>query len=234
MGTCVCAQNNNINNLYSLNQKSINVQELENNINSSNNNINNNNILNGNNMNSTNEKSDEKSFETNLLNEINFVRTHPNEYAEFLNENLKLIKNENGHFYFVYNNNHEKKILLREGKNIFIDAIDHLKKIKPLNSLKWNDEIKIDLNQKETINFSNDLLGKLILKKRLKLKEKYSKTFFNLDIFNEPKISVIFQITDEAFNKERRNAILNPTFNYFAVSYINNNKKFLSVSSFAS
>ena len=232
MGTCVCAQNNNINNLYSVNQKSLNVQDLENNIN----NYNNNN-LNPNNEKLLNDKNNEKLFETNLLNEINFVRTHPNEYAEFLNENLKFIKKENGHFYFVYNNNNEKKILLKEGEQIFIDAINQLKKLKPLKSLKWNDEIKIELNEKELDNnFSNDLLGKLILKKRLKLKEKYQKTFFNLDIFNEPKISVIFQITDEAFNKERRNAILNPNYNYFAVSYIknNNNKKFLSVSSFAS
>ena len=231
MGTCVCAQNNNINNLYSVNQKSLNVQDLENNIN----NYNNNNSINPDNEKLLNEKTNEKLFETNLLNEINFVRTHPNEYAEFLNENLKLIKKENGHFYFVYNNNNEKKILLKEGEQIFIDAINQLKKLKPLKSLKWNDEIKIELNEKELDNnFSNDLLGKLILKKRLKLKEKYQKTFFNLDIFNEPKISVIFQITDEAFNKERRNAILNPNYNYFAVSYIKNNKKFLSVSSFAS
>ena len=233
MGTCVCAQNNNINNLFSVNQKSLNVQDLENNLSNYNNNSTNNNNLNPNNE-KIDEKTNEKLFETNLLNEINFVRTHPNEYAEFLNENLKLIKKENGHFYFVYNNNNEKKILLREGEKIFIDAINHLKKIKPLNSLKWNNEIKIDLNEKEMDNFSNDLLGKLILKKRLKLKEKYQNTFFNLDIFNEPKISVIFQITDEAFNKERRNAILNPNYNYFAVSYIKNNKKFLSISSFAS
>ena len=232
MGTCVCAQNNNINNLYSVNQKSLNVQDLENNIN----NYNNNNSINPDNEKLLNEKTNEKLFETNLLNEINFVRTHPNEYAEFLNENLKLIKKENGHFYFVYNNNNEKKILLKEGEKIFIDAINHLKKIKPLKSLTYNNEIKIELNEKEMDNFSNDLLGKLILKKRLKLKEKYQKTYFNLDIFNEPKLSVIFQITDEAFNKERRNAILNPNYNYFAVSYIknNNNKKFLSVSSFAS
>ena len=233
MGTCVCAQNNNINNLFSVNQKSLNVQDLENNLNNYNNKSTNNN-LNQNSEKLLDEKTNEKLFEINLLNEINFVRTHPNEYAEFLNENLKLIKKENGHFYFVYNNNNEKKILLREGEKIFIYAINHLKKIKPLNSLKWNNEIKIDLNENEMDNFSNDLLGKLILKKRLKLKEKYQKTFFNLDIFNEPKISVIFQITDEAFNKERRNAILNPNYNYFAVSYIKNNKNFLSISSFDS
>ena len=88
MGTCVCAQNNNINNLYSVNQKSLNVQDLENNIN----NYNNNNSINPDNEKLLNEKTNEKLFETNLLNEINFVRTHPNEYAEFLNENLKLIK----------------------------------------------------------------------------------------------------------------------------------------------
>ena len=229
MGTCVCAQNNSINNLFSINQKSLNVQDLESNLINYNTNSNN---LNPSNEKTLDEKTNEKLFETNLLNEINFVRTHPNEYAEFLNENLKLIKKENDHFYFVYNNNN--KILLREGEKIFIDAINHLKKTKPLNFLTWNDEIKIELNEKEMENFSNDLLGKLILKKRLKLKEKYKKTFFNLDIFNEPKISVIFQITDEAFNKERRNAILNPNYNYFAVSYIKNNKKFLSISSFAS
>ena len=45
-----------------------------------------------------------------------------------------------------------------------------------MKSLKFNNEIKLYLINKEMNNFSNDLLRKLILK-RLKLKEKSKKIF---------------------------------------------------------
>ena len=47
-------------------------------------------------------------------------------------------------------------------------------------------------------------------------------------------LSVIFQVTDEAFNLQRRNAILNPKFKMFAVGYTYDyNNKFISISTLA-
>ncbi len=57
---------------------------------------------------------------------------------------------------------------------------------------------------------------------------------FNLDIFSDPVLSVIFQITDEAFDHQRRNALLNKKFKMFAVTYTYDyNKKFMSISTLA-
>lgn len=75
--------------------------------------------------------------------------------------------------------------------------------------LQWNDELKVNMNN---VDKKMSSIGNLILEKRTELLAKYQNIIFNLDIFSDPLLSVIFQITDEAFNLQRRNAILNPTF----------------------
>lgn len=73
------------------------------------------------------------------------------------------------------------------------------------------------------------------MEKKTELLAKYQNLIFNLDIFSDdPVLSVIFQVTDEAFNLQRRNAILNPKFKIFAVGYTYDyNNKFISISTLA-
>ena len=118
--------------------------------------------------------------------------------------------------------------------------IQYLNNLEPINQLEWNEDIKIKFdynniidNRKENI-LSSENIGKLILNKRLELLQKYKKCHFNIDIFHDPILSIVFQITDEAFNQERRNAIFNREYTIFAVNSIEDNKKnFISISSFA-
>ena len=78
-------------------------------------------------------------------------------------------------------------------------------------------------------------IGNLIMEKKTELLAKYQNLIFNLDIFSDdPVLSVIFQVTDEAFNLQRRNAILNQKFKIFAVGYTYDyNNKFISISTLA-
>ena len=177
-----------------------------------------------------------------MLNEINFVRTNPRQYALKLNELIQNIKREGDLEYLIPNNNNvqNEKILLKSGRQIFYEAIDYLNNLEPLNELKYSEEIKIQFKDYNNVSVYDKqfildgyMIGKLILNKRLELLKKYNNCFFSIDIFEDPIISVVFQITDEAFHKERRNAILNKDFTLFSVNYIrDDNYKFLSILSF--
>ena len=191
---------------------------------------------------STDNVSYDNTFEIKMLNEINFVRTNPRQYALKLNELIQNIKREGDLEYLIPNNNNiqNEKILLKSGRQIFYEAIDYLNNLEPLNELKYSEEIKIQFKDYNNVSVYDKqfildgyMIGKLILNKRLELLKKYNNCFFSIDIFEDPIISVVFQITDEAFHKERRNAILNKDFTLFSVNFIrDDNYKFLSILTF--
>ena len=183
-----------------------------------------------------------------MLNEINFARTNPKEYAIKLKDLTQFIIKEGDTEYLITKKFNEK-ILLKTGSRIFYDTIKYLNHLEPVHQLEWSNDIKIKFGTIINNNFIEDNnkildnqdliltgenIGKLILNKRLELLQKYKKCFFNIGIINDPILSIVFQITDEAFNQERRNAILNKDFTIFAVNYIEDNRKnFISICSFA-
>ena len=252
MGICGCIKMNNIG------QKYININDLDNlysnekilnNSISDNKSRNHNNELNlKNNNKSTGNVTYERSYELNMLNEINFARTNPKEYAIKLKDLTQFIIKEGDTEYLITKKFNEK-ILLKTGSRIFYDTIKYLNHLEPVHQLEWSNDIKIkfgtiinnnfieDNNQileNQDLILTGENIGKLILNKRLELLQKYKKCFFNIGIINDPILSIVFQITDEAFNQERRNAILNKDFTIFAVNYIEDNKKnFISICSFA-
>ena len=246
MGNCACINN------YNSHQKSINLDVLNNNcpriitenghfkdIKSRNNIIGNDSL----NVKSTDNISCENTFEIKMLKEINFVRTNPKKYALKLKELIQNIICEDDNEYLIpYKNDFNKdKILLKNGKKVIFETINFLNNIKPMKQLKYSDDIKIQFEDCNEINnfdgkfkLTSEIIGKLILNKRLELLKKYEKCYFNIDIFEDPILSIVFQLTDEAFNKDRRNAILNPYFTLFSVNYFRDeNNKFLSILSFA-
>ena len=252
MGICGCIKMNNIG------QKYVNINDLDNlysNDRILNNSIldkksrNNNIDLNFKNYNkSTGNITSERSYELNMLNEINFARTNPKEYAIKLKDLTQFIIKEGDTEYLITKKFNEK-ILLKTGSRIFYDTIKYLNHLEPVHQLEWSNDIKIKFGtiiNNNLIEYNNqnldnqDLIltgeniGKIILNKRLELLQKYKKCFFNIGIIQDPILSIVFQITDEAFNQERRNAILNKDFTIFAVNYIEDNKKnFISICSFA-
>jgi hypothetical protein len=252
MGICACIRMNNIC------QKYVNINDLENSY--SNERILNNSILDNKSRNknielnvqnynkSTGNVTYERSYELNMLNEINFARTNPKEYADKLKDLTQFIIKEGDTEYLITKKLNEK-ILLKTGSRIFYDTIKYLNHLEPVHQLEWSNDIKIkfgtiinnnfieDNNQildNQDLILTGENIGKLILNKRLELLQKYKKCFFNIGIINDPILSIVFQITDEAFNQERRNAILNKDFTIFAVNYIEDNRKnFISICSFA-
>ncbi len=252
MGICGCIKMNNIG------QKYVNINDLDNlysNDRILNNSIldkksrNNNIDLNFKNYNkSTGNVTYERSYELNMLNEINFARTNPKEYAIKLKDLTQFIIKEGDTEYLITKKFNEK-ILLKTGSRIFYDTIKYLNHLEPIHQLEWSNDIKIkfgtninnnlieDNNQNldnQDLILTGENIGKIILNKRLELLQKYKKCFFNIGIIQDPILSIVFQITDEAFNQERRNAILNKDFTIFAVNYIEDNKKnFISICSFA-
>ena len=158
------------------------------------------------------------SFEIFFLKEINLIRENPKKFAIKLKELSKDIIKENNNEYLLINrnnNNNKEKILLKKGKEIFDETINFLEKFSPVNKLDYNENLKI------------------ILKKRLNLLKIYKNCFFCIDIFQDPFLSVVFQIIDENFNQIRRNAILNKNYSMFAIStYKDSDNNFISISCF--
>ena len=169
------------------------------------------------------------SFENILLNEINIVRSSPYEYSNKLQKPCERIKKENNTYFFVYSE--QEKIILQKGVTTFNNTIALLRTIHPMCKLQWNNELKVNMSN---VDKKVSSIGNLIMEKKTELFAKYQNIIFNLDIFSEPVLSVIFQVTDEAFNLQRRNAILNPKFKMFAVGYTYDyNNKFISISTLA-
>ena len=250
MGNCVCINSKNIG------QKYININELG--ISDSNERLRNNSQLDYKSRNknidmnslnynkSTENITIENSYQIKMLKEINLARTNPKEYAIKLKDLTKYIIKEGDSEYLIPNSLNEK-ILLKTGSKIFYDTIKYLNHLEPIPELQWNEELKIkfvdDKNllenhrltseSKDSI-LSSENIGKLVLNKRLELLQKYKTCFFSVGIFHDPILSIVFQITDEAFNQERRNAILNKEYSIFAVNFMEDNKNnFISISSFA-
>lgn len=165
------------------------------------------------------------TFESVILREINIARTRPKDYADKLKQMIDNIKIENNTCFLIYN---KEKVILQKGIQIFIETIEHLNSIKPMCNLKWCEEIKLtNIKFKKNINS----IGNLLLEKRKQLIKKYHNCAFNIDIFADPILSAIFQITDEAFNRQRRNEILNPKYTKFAIGYTyDKDNQFFSIS----
>ena len=190
----------------------------------------------------------ESNFESLLLNEINQVRLSPTNYAVKLKNLLNSVQMQNNVCVLVHN---KEKIILDKGVQVFLEAICFLNSMSPVNELQLNDEIRINIAH-NNVNTHSDktefstgrvnnsrlisvkTLKQVLLDKKASLLNKYPHCLFTYDIFNNPELSVVFQITDEAFNKSRRNIILSPNITYFATCcFYNVKNQFTSVSSFA-
>lgn len=168
-----------------------------------------------------------------FLKEINVIRENPKKFAIKLKELSKDIIKENNNEYLLINrnNNNKEKILLKKGKQIFDETINFLEKFSPVNKLEYNENLKIIFE--EEMKLTKENIAKIILKKRLDLLKIYKNCFFCIDIFQDPFLSVVFQIIDENFNQIRRNAILNKNYSMFAIStYKDSDNNFISISCF--
>ena len=141
------------------------------------------------------------------------------------------IKENKGKLYFHFEN--KQRVVITKGEELFQETIGILNKTKPMNKLIWNNLLKINIPHCIK-KITNGYIENLMINKRRELKNQFNQITFTIDIFSNPILSAIFQITDETFHSERRNAILNPSFSYYAVFYREETDgKFFSISTFA-
>ena len=161
---------------------------------------------------------------------INKVRVNPAEYSKYVLDNIKNINIENKE---VLNKNTEmkeinqitvfkKKVKVRlfKGEDGFLETVQYLQKLSPMEPLKFKEEIVIPIDNKDSmINIIN----------------KYNiNAFFRGNIKN-PEIAVLLMIVDdnESSEKRKRNTLLNKEYKYIGIDSKFFDKNFFAHFSFS-
>ena len=143
---------------------------------------------------------------------INKIRTNPADFADFVISSQKYIIEIGDRIIF----DHKIKVALNEGKKMFLDCADYLRKLSPMEELIFNDDIVLECptesNNIKDINYFKD---KVLEKKKIQNIEAYFK-----DSISEPEISVLLMIVDDTSKnqKKKRETLLNPNFKYIGIS----------------
>ena len=174
----------------------------------------------------------EEDFESKVVNEINSVRTAPKTYANKLKGMMSQIQHEGNITYLALSN--KEKVVLRNGEEPFISTIEYIGSIKPMKAPILNQELRVNISNKNKKGIKNKQLEELMVKKRIEMLARYNKIQFTIDFISNPILSVMLQLIDESFKHERRNIILNQIFSDCAVSYTKDSKRqFISIITFA-
>ena len=170
----------------------------------------------------------EEDFESKVVNEINSVRTAPKTYANKLKGMMSQIQHEGNITYLALSN--KEKVVLRNGEEPFISTIEYISSIKPMKALILNQELRVNISNKNKKGIKNKQLEELMVKKRIEMLARYNKIQFTIDFISNPILSVMLQLIDESFKHERRNILLNQSFSYCAVSYTKDSRRqFISI-----
>ena len=144
---------------------------------------------------------------------INKIRVNPSEFVSYIQGAEKYIKEINGRIIF---DDSRIKVFLNEGIKMFKDCEDRLRDLKPMEALKFCDEIVLDCPTDESnikdINYFKD--------KVLEKKEKFGIEAYFKDSIRIPEISVLLMLVDDSVKnpKRKRETILNPNYKYIGIS----------------
>ena len=162
-------------------------------------------------------------YNSRIINLINELRLNPTKFSEIIEGNIQYIykevrnelNKETGEIEEKVEYIFQKKVKVRlyEGENSFIRAADYLKSINPMNELIYKEEIKLDLPDN-----IEDIKNNNIIKEKIKSKSNIN-AFFKDNVRN-PEIGLLLMIIGDYKNSKnkKRNAILNPEYNYIAVN----------------
>ena len=143
---------------------------------------------------------------------INKIRTNPPQFADFVISSQQYIKEIDDKIIF----DHKIKVALNQGKIMFLECADYLRKLQPMNELIFNDDIVLECpTEPNNIKDINYFKQKVIEKRENQSIEAYFK-----DSISEPEISVLLFIVDDSIKnpKKKREAVLNPKFKYIGIS----------------
>ena len=143
---------------------------------------------------------------------INKIRTNPSQFADFVISSQQYIKEIDDKIIF----DHKIKVALNQGKIMFLECAEYLRKLQPMEELIFNDDIVLECpTEPNNIKDINYFKQKVIEKRENQSIEAYFK-----DSISEPEISVLLFIVDDSIKnpKKKREAVLNPKFKYIGIS----------------
>ena len=163
------------------------------------------------------------NFSKYLLQQINKIRTEPQSFIGIIEDAKKnIIKNKNWHL--IYNG--KIKIGLINGQKAFDNAINYLKKVKPMQKLIFNPYITVQLPRTESeIKYKNDLR----LKVENMVNDEISIKSYWRDVIKDPELSFLMIIVDDNGGQSgmRRKVLLDPNMKYIGINSIDINGTFV-------
>ena len=144
---------------------------------------------------------------------INNVRSNPTKFVQVIEETEKYIKEVNGRTIFDDN---RIKVSLNEGKKMFEDCSDYLKKLQPMSELIFCDDIVLECPKDEQKIKDINYFKEKLMEKR----EKYGISSYFKDSIKIPEVSVLLMLVDDSAKNPRRKreALLNPNYKYIGIS----------------
>ena len=245
-------EENNVDSNIIIENKSIKIENIANNIqNNENKKILKNNKLENeneirtskNNISVNSGLSNKNDYNTRIVDLINKLRTNPKKYAEvilsniqYINTRVKIIADD------VTGQNEEKaeiffqkkvKVGLYRGEIAFKETANFLRNLEPRNELIIKEEIKINTLPKTEEEIMND--KSLINNQLNEIAKKNKISAFFKDSVRNPEIGLMLMIIGDYQNSKnkKRNALLNPDYKYIAVNCTFIGDKFVSYFTFS-
>ena len=164
----------------------------------------------------------EDKFSKYIFNQINSIREDPQSYIDIISQSKRNIKLDKSGIK-IYKSS--VKVALNKGEPAFDEAIEILKKTKPMNKLIYNPDFVVELPKSEIEITSKEYLGN-------KVKDKINngidiKSFWK-DIVKDEETCFILTIVDDSLKNagNKRNDILNRNNKYIGISSVKIGKSF--------
>ena len=157
-----------------------------------------------------------------IFNQINAIREDPQSFIDIIQKSKKNIKIDKSGIK-IYKST--CKVALNKGEPAFNEAIEFLRKTKPMNKLIYNPDFVIDLPNNEYDIISKEYLGN-------KVKEKIErgidiKSFWKDIVKDEEACFILIVVDDSAKNSgNKRNDILNIDNKYIGISSVRIGRSF--------
>lgn len=161
-----------------------------------------------------------ETFDSDVVNFINEVRTNPPAYALKIEEAIAKIKEEDkdGKLVKYY---HDKgfKIAVQKGADVFMSVAEKLKNLSPMEPLEIMEGLAVPVPTDEKLWKDQSTLKQLVTDKKKELG--VTEFGFTFEANSDPELSVFLQVVDDGVHGgKRRDNILNPNYRKIGVSHL--------------
>ena len=164
----------------------------------------------------------EDKFSKYIFNQINSIREDPQSYIDIIRQSKRNIKLDKSGIK-IYKSS--VKVALNKGEPAFDEAIEILKKTKPMNKLIYNPDFVVELPNNELEITSKEYLGNKV---KDKINNKIDIKSFWKDIVKDEETCFILSVVDDSMKNagNKRNDILNKNNKYIGISSVKIGKSF--------